>query len=140
MSQDEVVALKDKDGLRLEEIKKLLLEKVDLQSSAISQRDQLLAREREFRSAGCYADVCETLTSSDIRATLSRSGIDDVTQTKITELHQTNGDLSAEIKTLSEKLARAKDVRPIKFRFAFVFMCSSFGIKIRCSGLIMLDL
>ena len=48
--KDEIAALKDKDRLHLEEIKKLLLEKVDLQSTGINQREKALEREKEFRS------------------------------------------------------------------------------------------
>jgi protein HOOK3 len=47
--KDEIASLKEKDRLHLEEIKKLLLEKIDLQSTDISQRERALVREKEFR-------------------------------------------------------------------------------------------
>lgn len=46
--KEEITALKDKDRLNLEEIKRLLVEKVDLQSTGITQREKALQREHEF--------------------------------------------------------------------------------------------
>lgn len=46
--KDEIAILKDKDRLHLEEIKKLLLEKVDMQSTGLDQRAKAMEREKEF--------------------------------------------------------------------------------------------
>lgn len=51
------------------------------------------------------------LKCSAIRVSLSASGIDPGKQDKLLELHSENKDLASEVKTLSDKLAKAKDVR-----------------------------
>ncbi|ODN92707.1 hypothetical protein L198_05501 [Cryptococcus wingfieldii CBS 7118] len=87
--KEQIDILRDRDRQNLEEIKKLLTDKVDLQSAGINQRERALEKEKEF---------------SELRATMSASGVPSETQQQLLNVHERNIELSAEVKTLQEKL------------------------------------
>ncbi|ODN78817.1 hypothetical protein L202_04366 [Cryptococcus amylolentus CBS 6039] len=87
--KDQIDILREKDRQNLEEIKKLLTDKVDLQSAGITQRERVLEKEKEF---------------SELRATMSASGVPPETQQQLLNVHEKNIELSAEVKALQEKL------------------------------------
>ncbi|WVQ74880.1 hypothetical protein IAR50_004487 [Cryptococcus sp. DSM 104548] len=87
--KDQVNILREKDRQSLEQIKKLLMDKVDLQSAGIDQRERALEKEKEF---------------SELRATMSASGVPPETQQQFLDVHAKNIELSAEVKALKEKL------------------------------------
>ncbi|ORY35634.1 HOOK protein-domain-containing protein [Naematelia encephala] len=91
--REQVATLKEKDRLHLEEVKRLLVEKADLQSAGIDQRDIALTREKQF---------------GELRATLASSGVSADVQSQMIELHERNTRLSGEIRDLGDKLQRAK--------------------------------
>ncbi|KAK4689518.1 hypothetical protein P7C73_g592, partial [Tremellales sp. Uapishka_1] len=92
--RNQVENLKEKDRLHLEEIKKLLMEKVDLQSSGIDQREKALEREKDL---------------GELRASMAKNGVPQETQRQMLDLHERNIQLSSEVKALGERLQKAKD-------------------------------
>nr|XP_018261439.1 uncharacterized protein I303_05877 [Kwoniella dejecticola CBS 10117]OBR83597.1 hypothetical protein I303_05877 [Kwoniella dejecticola CBS 10117] len=91
--KEQVVSLKEKDHQHLEDIKRLLLEKVDLQSAGIENKERELEKEKEF---------------GDLRASLTSKGLPQETQQQLLSLLSQNTDLSAQVKSLDEKLQKAK--------------------------------
>ena len=49
--KNQLVELSDKNRMKLEQVNALLLEKVNLQSDSIGQREKMLQRERDFGQA-----------------------------------------------------------------------------------------
>ncbi|KAK1927088.1 protein-nucleus import-related protein [Papiliotrema laurentii] len=92
--REEITVLRDKDKSHLEELRGLLLDKVDLQSTGILQRERELERERNV---------------NDIRAQLSRNGVDQDTQNQLLEVHSKNMSLANEIDALRQQLQKAKN-------------------------------
>lgn len=50
--RSQIVELKDKNKMQLEQVNTLLMEKVSLQNEGIGQRERLLERERHFGCVG----------------------------------------------------------------------------------------
>ncbi|WWC90743.1 uncharacterized protein L201_005680 [Kwoniella dendrophila CBS 6074] len=91
--KEQVHALKEKDHQHLEDIKKLLLEKVDLQSAGIENKERELEKEKEF---------------GDLKSSLAARGLPQEIQQQLFSLISQNSDLSAQVKNLDEKLQKAK--------------------------------
>ncbi|OCF42706.1 hypothetical protein I317_03437 [Kwoniella heveanensis CBS 569] len=91
--KQEVTKLREKDHQHLEDIKKLLLEKVDLQSAGIDQRERALMKEKEF---------------GDLRESLAAKGVPPEAQQQLVDFHSRNADLASQVKTLDEKLQKAR--------------------------------
>nr|XP_019044643.1 hypothetical protein I302_06556 [Kwoniella bestiolae CBS 10118]OCF23573.1 hypothetical protein I302_06556 [Kwoniella bestiolae CBS 10118] len=91
--KEQVTALKEKDNQHLEDIKRLLLEKVDLQSAGIENKERELEKEKEF---------------GDLRASLAAKGLPQETQQQLLSLLSQNSDLTSQVKSLDEKLQKAK--------------------------------
>ncbi|WWC93739.1 hypothetical protein V866_000575 [Kwoniella sp. B9012] len=91
--KEQVHALKEKDHQHLEDIKRLLLEKVDLQSAGIENKERELEKEKEF---------------GDLRASLASKGLPQEIQQQLLSLLSQNSDLSSQVKSLDEKLQKAK--------------------------------
>ncbi|WVQ81913.1 hypothetical protein IAT38_004040 [Cryptococcus sp. DSM 104549] len=91
--KEQIDALKEKDRQHLEEIKKLLVDKVDLQAAGIDQRERALDKEKEF---------------SDLRATMAANGVPPEAQQKLLDISERNSKLGDEVKVLTEKLQKAK--------------------------------
>ncbi|EIW67281.1 hypothetical protein TREMEDRAFT_64529 [Tremella mesenterica DSM 1558] len=87
--KQQVEHLRQKDRVHLEEIKKLLMDKVDMQSASITQREKDLSREKEF---------------GDLKAALAAKGLPIETQNQIMELHGRNSSLQTEITSLNEQI------------------------------------
>jgi protein HOOK3 len=47
-AKEQVKELKDKNSMQLEQVNKLLLERINLQTDGIGQREKMLERERDF--------------------------------------------------------------------------------------------
>ena len=111
--RDEVTSLKDKERNHLEEIKKLLVDKVDLQSVGISQREKALEREKDFRYSYDFgATQAHRLRSrySDIRAALAAGGAPPEVQQMLAEMQNQNQQLSGQLAAASTQLEQAKNV------------------------------
>ncbi|WVO17785.1 hypothetical protein L204_105483 [Cryptococcus depauperatus] len=89
--KEQVHILKEKDRHNLEEIKKILVEKIDLQTAGIDQRERALEREKEFSGFGTTGPV------QDIPAE---------TQQRLLDLHEKNVILTTELGELKEKFEK----------------------------------
>ncbi|KAL0578256.1 hypothetical protein V5O48_003751 [Marasmius crinis-equi] len=85
--------LSDKTRMQLEQINALLLEKVNLQSEGISQREKSLQRERDF---------------GELRAMLSGKDIPEDIKARMLALHEENVLLKETNRTANDKLVKAK--------------------------------
>ncbi|KAL0071641.1 hypothetical protein AAF712_001498 [Marasmius tenuissimus] len=85
--------LSDKNRMQLEQVNALLLEKVNLQSEGISQREKSLQRERDF---------------GELRAMMSGKDIPEDIKSRLLNLHEENVLLKESNKTANEKLVKAK--------------------------------
>ncbi|KAL7423859.1 hypothetical protein Q5752_001444 [Cryptotrichosporon argae] len=90
----QIAELKDKDRVNLEEIRRLLVEKVDLQSAGISQREKALAREMDI---------------NNMRASLVSKGVNEETTAEMVRLAERNAELEKQVEEASEKLEKAKE-------------------------------
>ncbi|WRT68359.1 uncharacterized protein IL334_005335 [Kwoniella shivajii] len=91
--KEQVQACKEKDHQHLEDIQQLLLEKVDLQSARIATKEKELGKEKDF---------------GGLRASLASQGLPQEAQLQVLSLLAQNSDLAAHVKTLDEKLHKAK--------------------------------
>ncbi|KAK7043729.1 hypothetical protein VNI00_008341 [Paramarasmius palmivorus] len=85
--------LSDKNRMQLEQVNALLLEKVNLQSEGIGQREKMLQRERDF---------------GELRATLSGKDLPEDIKSRLLALHEENVMLKETNKTTNEKLIKAR--------------------------------
>jgi protein HOOK3 len=105
----------DKNKMQLEQINSLLLEKVNLQSEGIGQRERMLQRERDFGCVGtCYtkqlADRIKLAIFSDLRASMSGKGVPEDVKSRVLGLHEDNVQLREQLKTVQDKLTKARAV------------------------------
>ncbi|KAH9901630.1 HOOK-domain-containing protein [Cubamyces lactineus] len=91
--RNQVKELADKNKMQLEQINGLLLEKVNLQSEGIDQRDRMLQRERAI---------------GDLRASMSGKDLPEDIKQRMLALHEENISLKEQYKTAQEKLVKAK--------------------------------
>ncbi|KAI0646785.1 HOOK-domain-containing protein [Trametes meyenii] len=89
----QIKELSDKNKMQLEQINGLLLEKVNLQSEGIDQRDRMLQRERAI---------------GDLRASMSGKDLPEDIKQRMLALHEENITLKEQYKTAQEKLLKAK--------------------------------
>ncbi|KAI6126211.1 HOOK-domain-containing protein [Pisolithus croceorrhizus] len=89
----QIKELGEKNRLQLEQINTLLLEKVNLQSEGIGQREKMLQRERAFM---------------DLRASISGRDVPEDVKARLLALHEENQNVKEQLKTTQEKLAKAK--------------------------------
>lgn len=92
----QIKELADKNKMQLEQINGLLLEKVNLQSEGLDQRDRMLQRERAI---------------GDLRASMSGKDLPEDIKQRMLALHEENISLKEQYKTAQEKLVKAKAVR-----------------------------
>ncbi|KAF8275193.1 HOOK-domain-containing protein [Lactarius quietus] len=83
----------EKNKMQLEQINSLLLEKVNLQSEGIGQREKMLQRERDF---------------GDLRASISGKGVPEDVKSRVLGLHEDNVQLKEQLKTVQDKLSKAR--------------------------------
>ncbi|KAJ7582506.1 hypothetical protein C8J56DRAFT_221033 [Mycena floridula] len=85
--------LSDKNRMQLEQVNGLLLEKVNLQTEGISQREKALMRERDF---------------GDLRASLSGKDVPEEIKSRLLGLHEDNITLKESLKTAQDRLQKAR--------------------------------
>ncbi|KAI0057107.1 HOOK-domain-containing protein [Artomyces pyxidatus] len=85
--------LGEKNKMQLEQINGLLLEKVNLQSDSIGQREKMIQRERDF---------------GDLRASMSGGDIPEEVKARVLRLHEDNVQVREQLKTAQDKLVKAR--------------------------------
>lgn len=114
----QIKELADKNKMQLEQINGLLLEKVNLQSEGLDQRDRMLQRERAI---------------GDLRASMSGKDLPEDIKQRMLALHEENISLKEQYKTAQEKLVKAKAVRhrgvPLPSVWRLTCACSSSSSK-----------
>ncbi|KAF8626182.1 hypothetical protein AX15_005067 [Amanita polypyramis BW_CC] len=85
--------LNDKNRMQLEQVNSLLLEKVNLQSEGIGQREKMLRRERDW---------------GELRASVSGKDIPEDVKSRLLALHEENTTLKEANRTFQEKLLKAR--------------------------------
>lgn len=91
----QLTELSDKNRMQMEQVNSLLMEKVAMQSDGLEQRERLLQREREH---------------GDLRMLLAGKDIPEDVKSKMMQLNDDNESLKDQVKTASEKLAKARQV------------------------------
>ncbi|KAJ8584459.1 HOOK-domain-containing protein [Rhizopogon salebrosus TDB-379] len=91
--KNQIKELSDKNKMQLEQVNELLLEKVNLQSDGIGQREKMLQRERAF---------------GDMRASLSGKDVPEDIKARLLALHEDNVVVREALKTAQDKLAKAR--------------------------------
>ncbi|KAF8436897.1 HOOK-domain-containing protein [Boletus edulis BED1] len=89
----QIKELNEKNRMQLEQVNALLLEKVNLQSEGIGQREMMLQRERAI---------------GDLRASLSGKDVPEDIKARLLALHEENLNCKEQLKTTQDKLAKAK--------------------------------
>ncbi|KIK96731.1 hypothetical protein PAXRUDRAFT_137821 [Paxillus rubicundulus Ve08.2h10] len=85
--------LNEKNHMQLEQVNALLLEKVNLQSEGIGQREKMLQRERDF---------------GDLRASLSGKDVPEDVKARLLALHEENLNVKEQLKTSQDTLGKAR--------------------------------
>ncbi|OAX41580.1 HOOK-domain-containing protein [Rhizopogon vinicolor AM-OR11-026] len=91
--KNQIKELSDKNKMQLEQVNALLLEKVNLQSDGIGQREKMLQRERDF---------------GDMRASLSGKDMPEDIKARLLTMHEDNVVVKEALKTAQDKLAKAR--------------------------------
>ena len=124
--QQQVKEAAEKNKMQLEQINSLLFEKVNLQSEGINQREKMLQRERDF---GCVSTVhvrwfsrsIELRPFSELRLSMSGKGVPEDVKTRVLGMHEDNVQLREQLKTVQDKLTKARTVRDLFFFMPFPF-------------------
>ncbi|KIY43716.1 HOOK-domain-containing protein [Fistulina hepatica ATCC 64428] len=85
--------LSDKNKMQLEQVNNLLLEKINLQSEGIDQRERMIQRERDF---------------GDLRRSLAGKDLPEDIKARMLALHEENENLKEVNKTAQDKLQKAR--------------------------------
>ncbi|GJJ12471.1 hypothetical protein Clacol_006713 [Clathrus columnatus] len=91
--RNQIRDLKDKNRMQLEQVNALLLEKVNLQSEGIGQRERMLERERDY---------------GNLRASLSGRNLTEEDKARMLEMHEKIVRLEEEVRTAREQLVKAR--------------------------------
>lgn len=117
--QQQVKEAAERNKMQLEQINSLLLEKVNLQSDGINQREKMLQRERDF---GCvptfhvwFRGLIELTPFSELRSSMSGKGVPEDVKSRVLGLHEDNVQLREQLKTVQDKLTKARTVRDFLF-------------------------
>ena len=107
-----LVELSDKNRMQLEQVNALLLEKVNLQSEGISQRERMLLREKDIGYVRSPSTLIWTNLSicSDLKASLSGKDLPEDVKNKFLALHEENLQLKESFNSSQEKLKQARQV------------------------------
>ncbi|CAE6375269.1 unnamed protein product [Rhizoctonia solani] len=89
----QIIELKDKNKMQLEQVNTLLMEKISLQNEGIGQREKMLERERHF---------------GDLRASLGGKELPEEAKAKFLSLHEETVQLKEQLKTLQERYQKAR--------------------------------
>jgi protein HOOK3 len=129
--QQQVKEAAERNKMQLEQINNLLLEKVNLQSDGINQREKMLQRERDF---GCVSTFhvrwfrrsIGLTPFRDLRSSMSGKGVPEDVKSRVLGLHEDNVQLREQLKTVQDKLTKARTVRdfllfmPFSLNFFFI--------------------
>ncbi|KAG1900747.1 HOOK-domain-containing protein [Suillus fuscotomentosus] len=91
--KNQIRELNEKNKMLLEQVNGLLLEKANLQSDGIGQRDKMIQRERIF---------------GDLRASVSGKDVPEDVKARLLALHEDNVVIKEQLKTAQDKLAKAR--------------------------------
>ncbi|KAG1790935.1 HOOK-domain-containing protein [Suillus plorans] len=91
--KNQIRELNEKNKMLLEQVNGLLLEKANLQSDGIGQRDKMIQRERVF---------------GDLRASVSGKDVPEDVKARLLALHEDNVVIKEQLKTAQDKLAKAR--------------------------------
>ncbi|KAG1835630.1 HOOK-domain-containing protein [Suillus variegatus] len=91
--KNQIRELNEKNKMLLEQVNGLLLEKANLQSDGIGQRDKMIQRERVF---------------GDLRASISGKDVPEDVKARLLALHEDNVVIKEQLKTAQDKLAKAR--------------------------------
>ncbi|BEI86835.1 hypothetical protein CcaverHIS002_0701810 [Cutaneotrichosporon cavernicola] len=91
--KDELATLRERDRLHLEEIRRLMMDKIELQSVGMAHNQEALERERKL---------------NDLRTSLETTGTSPHSQAQILDLQTRNDVLTTEVASLSDKLKKAR--------------------------------
>ncbi|KAL1411320.1 hypothetical protein Q8F55_002271 [Vanrija albida] len=91
--KDELSTLKERDRLHLEEIRRLMMDKIELQSAGNERTQEALEREQRL---------------NDLRASLEAGGVPPMVQHEVLELRQRNDALTTEVAKLTDRLKQAR--------------------------------
>ncbi|TXT13806.1 hypothetical protein VHUM_01173 [Vanrija humicola] len=91
--KDELSTLKERDRLHLEEIRRLMMDKIELQSAGNERTQEALEREQRL---------------NDLRASLEAGGVSPMVQHEVLELRQRNDTLTTEVAKLTDRLKQAR--------------------------------
>ncbi|KAH7927726.1 HOOK-domain-containing protein [Leucogyrophana mollusca] len=91
--KSQIKELNEKNRMQLEQINALLMEKMNLQSEGIGQREKMLQRERDF---------------GDLRASISGRDVPEDIKTRLLTMHEDNLIVKEQLKTAQDKLAKAR--------------------------------
>ena len=111
--------LQEKNKMQLEQINGLLLEKVNMQSEGLDQRDRMLQRERDigYATFQYFRDMklilTKTLLCRELRASLSGKDIPEDVRNRMLKMHEEHVLLQEQYKTVQEKLNKARQVTPL---------------------------
>lgn len=124
--QQQVKEAAEKNKMQLEQINSLLLEKVNLQSEGINQREKMLQRERDFRCVSTFhvrwfSKSIELTPFSELRSSMSGKGVPEDVKSRVLGLHEDNVQLREQLKTVQDKLTKARTVRNFLFFIPFSF-------------------
>ncbi|KAH7889849.1 HOOK-domain-containing protein [Phlebopus sp. FC_14] len=89
----QIKEMNEKNRMQLEQINALLLEKVNLQSEGIGQRERMLQRERDF---------------GDLRASMTGRDVPEDIKARLLVLHEENLNVKEQLKASQDKLTKAK--------------------------------
>ncbi|GAA5907780.1 hypothetical protein JCM5296_004534 [Sporobolomyces johnsonii] len=82
-----------KAKLQIDQVNKLLLEKISLQGDGISQREKMLEREREY---------------GNLKASSSGKGMSEADQARVADLENENAQYREQVRDMQDKLQKAK--------------------------------
>lgn len=88
---DEIATLRERDRLHLEEIRRLMMDKIEMQASGLEQGAEALERERRL---------------NDMRESLEAKGVPFESQGAMIEMQQRIDTLTSEVATLTHKLRK----------------------------------
>ena len=113
---DQIKELSEKNKMQLEQINALLLEKVNLQSDGLDQRDRMLQRERDIGLVLPLSQLSlfRLNDASDLRASLSGKDIPEDVKSRLLKMHEDSIHLQEQYKTVQEKLVKARAVSNIQ--------------------------
>lgn len=109
--ENQIRELSEKSRMQLEQINGLLMEKVSLQTDSIGQRERMLQRERDIGYAHAFSHrhaVPHLLSCSDLRAVVSGKDVPEEVKSRLLNLHEDNVQKQEQIKTLNDRLLKAK--------------------------------